>query len=99
MAGVEVRSIRNTSDTILKFIENKKNVNTLKKEVDFYTLDEYKTFDSAISDFEWHVFFEILYYLGIRQGEIQALNWHDINLDKDLLSINKTLTSKIKGEN
>ena len=89
----------NTSDTILKFIENKKNVNALKKEMDFYTLDEYKTFDSAISDFEWHVFFEILYYLGIRQGEIQALNWHDIDLDKGLLSINKTLTSKIKGEN
>ena len=89
----------NTSDNMLKFIENYKNVNLEKREMDFFTYDEYKKFDSVISKHQWHTFFEILYFMGLRQGECQALTWKDINFKKQELSINKTLTSKIKGEN
>ena len=88
-----------TTDNILKFITNFKNVDSIKKEMDFYTYDEYKVFDSAIDSLEWHTLFEILYFMGLRKGELQALTWNDINFDKKELSITKTLTSKIKGEN
>lgn len=87
----------NTSIAIIKFIEPLKN-NKLKKEMDFYTLDEYKQFDKTISDIEWHTFFEMLYYLGLRQGECQSLTWNDINMVDNTVSITKTLTTKIKGE-
>ena len=73
--------------------------NLEKREMDFFTYDEYKKFDSVISKHQWHTFFEILYFMGLRQGECQALTWKDINFKKQELSINKTLTSKIKGEN
>ena len=43
-------------------------------------------------------FFEMLYYLGLRKGEIQALTWNDIDFKKNQISINKTFTTKIKGE-
>ena len=66
--------------------------------MDFYTLDEYKQFDKTISDIEWHTFFEMLYYLGLRQGECQSLTWNDINMVDNTVSITKTLTTKIKGE-
>lgn len=89
----------NTSDSINSFVENFKEVNTIKKEMNFFTYDEYKQFDRVIDNFEYHTFFETLYFLGIRQGECQALTWNDVNLSKGTLSITKTLTTKIKGEN
>lgn len=87
----------NTSNNILKFIENFKD-NRLKKEMNFFTYEEYLKFDSVIDNLEWHVFFEVLYFMGLRQGECQALTWKDISFKDKVLNINKTLTTKIKGE-
>ena len=64
----------------------------------FFTYDEYKKFDSVIDSHVWHTFFEILYFLGLRQGECQALTWLDVDLSNKTLKVSKTLTSKIKGE-
>ncbi len=88
----------NTSDNILKYVENFKDIGTIKKEMDFFTYEEYKKFDSMITELEWHTFFEVLYFMGFRQGETQALNWTDVNFEKRTIRINKTLTTKIKGE-
>lgn len=88
----------NTSLEILKFCDHYKSINEIKKEMQFFTFEEYKQFDSIIDDFDFHVFFEVLYYMGLRQGELQALTFKDINFEKAELKINKTLTTKIKGE-
>ena len=88
----------NTSDAILKFIENYKDVNQIKREMQFFTLEEYKQFNSVIKEFEYLVFFELLYYNGLRQGEAQALTWKDIDFNKKVVKITKTLMTKIKGE-
>lgn len=88
----------NTSDTILKYFERFKDVGLIKEEMLFYTYEEYCKFIKAVDRFDFKVFFEILYFLGLRQGELQALNWNDINFENKTLSISKTLTSKIKGK-
>ena len=88
----------NTNDSLLSFIENFKNVNTIRKEMIFFTLEEYKKFDNVIENFMHHTFFEVLFYLGLRQGECQALTWNDIDLEKGALKVTKTLTTKIKGQ-
>ena len=88
----------NTSDSITKFIENFKEVNIIKEEMAFFTLEEYKKFDSTINDFDYHVFFELLYYNGLRKGEAQALNWKDIDFIRKEVKITKTLTTQLKGE-
>lgn len=88
----------NTSDSILKYVDKFKEVNQIKKEMNFFTYDEYKKFDSVINDFKFHTFFEMLYYLGLRQGECCALTWNDVNFTNKTVSINKTITTKIKGE-
>lgn len=88
----------NTNDRILKFFENFKSVNEFKKEMLFFTYEEYKAFDSVINEINYKTFFTILYYMGLRQGEAQALTWNDINLIRKELSINKTLTTKLKGQ-
>lgn len=88
----------NTNDRILKFIDNFKSVNKFKKEMKFFTYEEYKVFDSVINEIDYKTFFTILYYMGLRQGEAQALAWNDINFIKRELNISKTLTTKLKGE-
>lgn len=75
-----------------------KNKNEIKKEMNFFTFEEYTKYDSVITEHIWHTFFELLYYLGARQGEAQALTWKDIDFSKNTLRINKTLTTKIKGQ-
>jgi integrase len=86
----------NTSDEMLKFIENLSLKNETK-EMDFYTFDEYMKYRSVIDDDEWLLFFDMLYFLGFRKGELQALTYNDIDPIKKEVSINKTLTTKLKG--
>ena len=88
----------NTSDNILKYIDNFKSINIYKKEMDFYTYEEFQKFIRVMDELEYKTFFEILYFLGLRQGELTALTWNDINFSKKELRINKTLTTKLKGE-
>lgn len=88
----------NTSDSILAFIDNFKEINQIKKEMQFFTYEEFKQFISVVEEFDYKVFYEVLYYLGLRQGEACSLQWNDINFDKCEVSINKTITTKLKGQ-
>lgn len=88
----------NTSTLLLRYIEPYKSVNSFKKEMDFFTFEEYSNFSKVIQELEWKTFFDCLYYLGLRQGELQAITWSDIDFNKKEVSITKTLTTKIKGE-
>lgn len=61
------------------------------REMDFWTEDEYRTFISAVPDgSKYKYIFEILYWSGIREGELQALTKEDIDLDRKTISITKT---------
>ena len=88
----------NTSDTILAFIENYKEVNPFKKEMQFFTYEEFLKFENVIDELDYKTFFEVLYYLGLRQGEACSLTWSDIDFNKSEVSINKTITTKLKGQ-
>ena len=88
----------NTNDYMLNYIENYKRVNEPKKEMQFFTYDEFQKFISAVEEFDYRTFYETLYYLGLRQGEACGLTWKDIDFKKKEVSINKTLTTKLKGQ-
>lgn len=88
----------NTKDYMINYIENYKKVNERKKEMQFFTYDEFQKFISVVDEFNYKTFYETLYYLGLRQGEATALTWKDINFTKKEVSINKTLTTKLKGQ-
>jgi integrase len=83
---------------MINYIENYKKVNERKKEMQFFTYDEFQKFISVVEEFNYKTFYETLYYLGLRQGEATALTWRDINFEKKEVSINKTLTTKLKGQ-
>lgn len=65
--------------------------------LDFWTLEQFKQFMTAITKPERHAFFNTLYYTGIRCGECLALTPDDIDLDKNTISITKTYVH-LKGK-
>lgn len=87
-----------TNMEILKFVERFEEKNKIKKEMLFFTYDEYLKFINKVDKEGYKIFFQVLYFMGLRQGECLALNWNDINFENKTLSISKTLTSKVKGE-
>lgn len=62
-----------------------------KRSILFWTKEE---FDQFISTFEhqdpYYTIFLILYYTGIRKGELQALTAADVDLDNHIINIDKT---------
>ena len=60
----------------------------------YYTYDEFKKFISYEEDLRWKCVFEILYYCGLRKGELKGLTWKDIYFDKKVLSVNKQITQR-----
>ena len=64
-------------------------VNEIEKEMEFYTLEEFKQFISYANDLKFKYLYETLYYCGLRKGEARALNWNDIDFINEELRVNK----------
>ena len=61
------------------------------EEMDYWTYDEYIAFREGVKDKPLsYICFEILYWTGMREGELLALSPADIDLDNKLISINST---------
>lgn len=61
--------------------------------LDFWTVSEYKTFMQALkADTPFSMAFELLFYTGMREGELLALTVTDIDTTAETISINKTLS-------
>ena len=75
-------------------MHNFNNPNGLPKEILYFTYDEFKKFISYEEDLRWRCVFEILYYYGLRKGELKGLTWKDIYFDKKVLSVNKQITQR-----
>ena len=59
--------------------------------IDFWTFEEYQRFIRAMKDDPvYFPLFETLYYTGMREGELLALNLSDFDMSGNLLHINKT---------
>lgn len=61
----------------------------LKKEMDFYTLEEFNQFISSSPNLQIRCMYETLYYCGLRRGEARGLQWKDINWTDKRIFITK----------
>ncbi|MDO4491942.1 MAG: site-specific integrase [Lachnospiraceae bacterium] len=61
------------------------------EEMNFWTKEEFTLFlDAVIDKQQSYVAFEVLYWTGIRVGELLALTPKDIDIDRKMLRINKS---------
>ena len=91
-------------------VGNFRNPYETKKEMDFYTADEFKKFivsaknhaeqsqksTGSFAEWNYYVFFNIAFYTGMRKGEINALKWSDIN--ENIIHVRRSIAQKLKGE-
>lgn len=71
-----------------------------KKKADsmqFWTLNEFKQFISVVDDVTDYTIFSLLYYTGMRSGELLALTISDFNFNAKTVTINKNFAN-VKGE-
>lgn len=62
-----------------------------KVEMKFWTLEQYKKFEEVMrKDPVLHLAFQILYWTGARKGEMMALQFSDIDLERGIMKVSKT---------
>ena len=71
-----------------------KRTNEAKKEMEFWTQQEFEKFIKVIDDLTYKSLFSFLYLTGCRKGEALALRWSDLDWKTSTVKINKTLTQK-----
>ncbi len=64
----------------------------------YITYDQFLKFISIIENSMYKTLFTTLYFTGMRKGELQALNWNDIDFVNNVIIVNKTLSIKTKNE-
>lgn len=77
-----------------------------KTDIQFWTLEEFKQFIKEVERIDYKTAYEVLFWTGMRSGELLALTVGDIDFKNNLISINKnyaklnnkelTLTPKTK---
>lgn len=90
--------VHNVDCDVLIKCGNFKNPNRIReKKLNYYTYEEFKKFIEQIETIKHKSLFTLLYFEGMRIGEANALTWNDIDFDRKLITINKTVYTKIKG--
>ena len=70
------------------------NSSDIPKEMMYFTYDQWKQFISVEDDLQKKVMFEILYYCGLRKGELRGLTWKNVDLVNKTLSVKKQITDR-----
>lgn len=65
-----------------------------KKQMQFWTEAEFEKFIAVVDDIEFKSFFSFLYLTGCRKGEALALNWRDIDFDRHVVHVTKSINRK-----
>jgi integrase len=65
-----------------------------EEKIVFWELETFNYFISCVDDEYWRLVFMFLFWTGVREGELFALQWKDVDLGKGTAKIYKTVTSK-----
>lgn len=70
----------------------------INKHIDYWTIDEFRKFAMCLKKPVHIMAFYMLFWTGMRCGELLALTWDDIDFDNNAIHISKTFT-RLHGEN
>lgn len=57
-----------------------------------WTIDEFNQFISVVDNPMYKIIFKLLFFTGMRKGELLALTWNDIDFSNNTIYINKSVT-------
>lgn len=84
---------------VYRKMTNFNNPNEMPQEMLFFSFEEFKQFLSVEDDLKFKCIFMILYYCGLRIGELKGITWKDINFENKTISINKQITQQCTRDN
>lgn len=99
-----LRTIQSQFNSIMNYANSKgylkinpladiKNMGIKDKRIEFWTTEQYERFAYQAMDFpEFYYCYEVLYWCGVREGEMLALTLGDIDFHNKTISISKTLS-------
>ena len=61
-----------------------------QRKVDYWTLEEFRKFAAVLTRPHHIMAFYLLFWTGMRKGELLALTWEDIDFDKSSIAVNKS---------
>ncbi|MBQ8443736.1 MAG: tyrosine-type recombinase/integrase [Clostridia bacterium] len=67
-----------------------------KKEMQIWTIEEFECFIKVVDNLFDKTLFTTLFLTGARKNELLALTWDDINFENKTITINKSLSTKIR---
>lgn len=66
--------------------------NERKKEIKFWERADFDNFIKHVDSEMYHALFSFLYFMGVRRGELMALQWKDIDLKSKTVKIEKNVS-------
>lgn len=76
--------------------ENVKRTDEQKKEMLFWHPYEYDRFIEVVDDVSFEAMYNVLYWCGLRIGEVLALTWKDVDLFAKTIKVSKTYNNHHK---
>lgn len=70
---------------------------SVEKKIEFWTPEQFQRFIAVVDDLMYKALFTLLYATGMRSGEALALQWKDVDFTNGYITINKNVTTKLKG--
>lgn len=70
--------------------------NDSKEEMRIITPEEFSRFYEQIEEPCYRALFTVLFFMGFRLGEANALQWSDVDFEKNTISVNKAVTTKMQ---
>ncbi len=93
---------KNPANNISKFRDP--NFTTTQEKIQYYTVEQFQLFIAeakkeaeTLDDYRYYVFFNVAFLTGMRKGENNAFNWTDVDFDRDIIHIRRSVAQKLKG--
>lgn len=82
----------------LRTVKRDAKKNDMKQEMLFWEPEDFTSFIKHVDLQLYKTMFSFLYYMGCRRGEMMALTWFDIDLNKQTGNINKTVAVRLNNK-
>ena len=85
---LKIHNIQNPVKLVKGFKKNREQ----KREIQFWTEQEFKIFIKSVDDKRFYAVFSFLYLTGCRKGEALALQWKDVDIENKNVKIKTTIS-------